>query len=621
MSLNKRFVAKNGLDNNNKTITNVANPVNAQDVSTRNFSSNADNLLSGTLPTARLPAFTGDLVSTQGSNYLSLNNTGVSVGTYGSASTCGQFVADAKGRITSAANIPIVIAQNAVIDLVNDLALKAPLASPELTGIPTVPTPSLETNSTQIANTSFVQSGLALKADLESPVLTGTPQAPTAPSGTSTNQIATTAFVQDSVDASKQGLIVKDAVRVTTVENITLEDVQIVDGVNLSIDDRVLVKNQTNAEENGIYLVKETAWERAIDFNTPDNIISGSFTFVQEGSTYSDSGWVLTTDEEIIVNTTPLAFARFSGAGQIIAGNGIVKNGNTLAVNVADTNRLVVDIDSIDLAATGITSGTYTSLTVDAYGRATAGSNPTTLSGYGITDAQPLDADLTSIASLATNEGFLKKVAENTWSLDTNTYLTEHPSISAASSPTTNSNLQYIQNLTLDSNGHITAITSEEIQDATTSQKGVVQLYNNTDSDSSELAATANAVKITYDLASGKVSATGNILPVTHGDISSSSLTTTTDDQNQVAMSIDATTYRTVKFLVQITSGNDFHSTELLAIHDDTVVHLTEYGSIWTGAEELSTFSADISGSNLRLLVSPTNPSTTYKIIRQAVNV
>ena len=81
------------------------------------------------------------------------------------------------------------------------------------------------------------------------------------------------------------------------------------------------------------------------------------------------------------------------------------------------------------LANSGVTAGTYRSVTVDVKGRVTAGTNPTTLSGYGITDAQPLDADLTSIAGLAGTSGFLKKTAVDTWALDTNTYLTANQSI------------------------------------------------------------------------------------------------------------------------------------------------------------------------------------------------
>ena len=79
---------------------------------------------------------------------------------------------------------------------------------------------------------------------------------------------------------------------------------------------------------------------------------------------------------------------------------------------------------ALTLANSGVTAGTYRSVTVDAKGRVTAGTNPTTLSGYGITDAQPLDADLTAIAALTGTSGFLKTDGAGTWSVDTSTYLT-----------------------------------------------------------------------------------------------------------------------------------------------------------------------------------------------------
>ncbi len=74
-------------------------------------------------------------------------------------------------------------------------ALKAPLASPALTGTPTAPTAAAATNTTQVATTAFVEGEIAAKAPLASPALTGTPTAPTATVGTNTTQLATTAFV------------------------------------------------------------------------------------------------------------------------------------------------------------------------------------------------------------------------------------------------------------------------------------------------------------------------------------------------------------------------------------------------------------------------------------------
>jgi hypothetical protein len=84
---------------------------------------------------------------------------------------------------------------------------------------------------------------------------------------------------------------------------------------------------------------------------------------------------------------------------------------------------------TLTLANSGVTAGTYRSVTVDAKGRITSGTNPTTLSGYGITDAQPLDADLTAIGGLTGTTGLLKKTAADTWTLDTNTYITGNQTI------------------------------------------------------------------------------------------------------------------------------------------------------------------------------------------------
>ncbi len=198
------------------------------------------------------------------------------------------------------------------------------------------------------------------------------------------------AATKSYVDATRQGLDVKTSVRAATTANITLSGEQTVDGVALVAGDRVLVKNQTNAAANGIYVVATGDWSRADDANSADNISAGLFTFVESGNANADSGWVLTADQPITVGGTDLNFVQFSGAGQVTAGAGLEKNGNTLNVVSADVSRIVVNADSVDLATTGVTEGTYRSVSVDAYGRVSAGTNPTTISGYGLTDAQSL---------------------------------------------------------------------------------------------------------------------------------------------------------------------------------------------------------------------------------------
>jgi hypothetical protein len=147
---------------------------------------------------------------------------------------------------------------------------------------------------------------------------------------------------EEYVNSVQQGLDVKQSVRAATTANITLSGLQTIDGVSLSAGDRVLVKNQSNAVNNGIYVVAVGAWTRATDANVTANVTAGLFTFVAEGTQNSDSGWILTSDDAITLGTSTLTFVQFSGAGMItIDGastasvtNGLEKDGNYLRLDV-----------------------------------------------------------------------------------------------------------------------------------------------------------------------------------------------------------------------------------------------------------------------------------------------
>lgn len=189
------------------------------------------------------------------------------------------------------------------------------------------------------------------------------------------------------VDGAVQGVDAKASVRVATTANITLANTQTIDGISLVAGDRVLVKDQTTQANNGIYeVVSGGSWTRTTDANTYDELVH-AFVFVEEGSTNASNGYVCSIPHTGTLGVTAITWVQFSGAGQINAGTGMTKTGNTLNVNTASSARIVVGTDEIDLATSGVTAGTYTSITVDQWGRATAGTNPTTLSGYGITDA------------------------------------------------------------------------------------------------------------------------------------------------------------------------------------------------------------------------------------------
>lgn len=183
------------------------------------------------------------------------------------------------------------------------------------------------------------------------------------------------AATKSYVDAARSGLDVKQSVRVATTEFIALSGTQTIDGVSVIAGNRVLVKDQ-GAATNGIYDVAAGSWSRSTDADISAEVTAGMFTFVSEGTANADSGWVLTTNDTITLGTTVLSFAQFSGAGQITAGSGLTKSGNTLNVGTASSSRIVVNSDDIDLAtitqsdSSGSDGSTFVqSVTRDGYGR------------------------------------------------------------------------------------------------------------------------------------------------------------------------------------------------------------------------------------------------------------
>jgi hypothetical protein len=169
---------------------------------------------------------------------------------------------------------------------------------------------------------------------------------------TQTQDAATKGYV----DAVKQALDIKDSVRVATTANITIATAlnvgDAIDGVTLADGDRVLVKTQSTASQNGIYTAG-TSPARATDANISAEVTSGMFCFVEEGTVGGDNGFVLTTNDPITLDTTALTFVQFSGAGQIVAGDALSKSGNTLNVN---DDNITLEVSSDALRIKGITA-------------------------------------------------------------------------------------------------------------------------------------------------------------------------------------------------------------------------------------------------------------------------
>tara|TARA_B100001939_G_scaffold276102_1_gene244299 strand:- start:1139 stop:2842 length:1704 start_codon:yes stop_codon:yes gene_type:complete len=162
---------------------------------------------------------------------------------------------------------------------------------------------------------------------------------------------ANTLVTKEYADSIKQSLDVKQSVRAATTANITiataLNNGDTIDGVTLATGDRVLVKDQSTGSENGIYVVGATP-ARADDADTSADVTAGMFVFVTEGTANGDNGFILTTNDTITLGTTALTFTQFSGAGQITAGDGLTKSGNTLSVN-ADDDTIGISGDLVGL--------------------------------------------------------------------------------------------------------------------------------------------------------------------------------------------------------------------------------------------------------------------------------
>ena len=223
------------------------------------------------------------------------------------------------------------------------------------------------------------------------------------------------------VDAARQGLDVKQSVRAATVGAINisadLEAGDLIDGVTLVAGDRVLVKDQSTATENGIYVaVASGAASRSSDANgTADTgeLKPGTFTFVEEGAVNSDKGFVVSTNGTITIGSTSIAWTQFSGAGSFTAGDGLSQSGNTINVNVT-SNRTAITADAIDISANYVGQSSITTLGTITTGVWNGTDVAVADGGTGASDAASARTNLgiaTSAGTATTNASKLARVA------------------------------------------------------------------------------------------------------------------------------------------------------------------------------------------------------------------
>jgi hypothetical protein len=185
------------------------------------------------------------------------------------------------------------------------------------------------------------------------------------------------------VDAVAQGLDAKQSVRAASTSNITTTaPAGTIDGVTLVAGDRILLKQNIAAAENGIWIWNSSATPltRATDADTWNELVS-AFVFVEEGTTQAESGWVCTVDRGGTLGTTAVNWTQFSGAGQITSGAGLTKTGNTLDVGAGA--GITVNADSVQVANNGITNAMIADGAIDLATADVTGALPVAKGGTG----------------------------------------------------------------------------------------------------------------------------------------------------------------------------------------------------------------------------------------------
>lgn len=180
---------------------------------------------------------------------------------------------------------------------------------------------------------------------------------------TEDQQLVTKEFVTSST--------FKNAVKVATTANITLSGLQTIDGILLVADDRVLVKNQTDQKQNGLYLASSGTWTRTTDADTDAKVAYGIVVSISKGSTHADQIWI-TTSDDIVIGTSNIVFIQFTSASitsisNVGSGSGwfktivgsdaqfksIISASSKLSL-VSNTNDITLDVSESNLSLNNI---------------------------------------------------------------------------------------------------------------------------------------------------------------------------------------------------------------------------------------------------------------------------
>lgn len=366
---------------------------------------------------------------------------GVTASTYGSASSVSVVSINAKGQVTSAASTPISIS----FSQITSGTLSVPQGG---TGATTL-TGYVKGNGTS----AFTASSTIPNADLQnSSVTIGSTSVALGATATTISGLTTLTLTQNPVnaleaatkqyvDAAVEGLNVHAPAAAATTVNLTAtynngssgvgatltnagaQAAFAVDGYTAALNDRILVKNQTTAAQNGVYTVTtlgsgSTNWvlTRAVDMNSAgsgaNQLGPGDYVFVSNGTLNAGTAWVVTTPLPITIGSTSITFVQFAGPGTYTAGAGLTLTGTQFSVTDTSvtpaTYGSASSVPTIAVNSRGqITSASNTSISISATQVTSGNLDSARLSGSytGITGVGTLTAGTWNATTIAANRG------------------------------------------------------------------------------------------------------------------------------------------------------------------------------------------------------------------------